>query len=339
MNKIKKSIFEIFWIVIQIVILWFTSKFLGLKSWSDFCKGILIFILLVCTLLQWFNKKTVFCTLLQWFNKKTVYRKIKNLTNKLIKHICKAFKGVDVFIKEPGGVLIIIFSDILKVLYIYISFSILIKLVYDKDITNIINYLIVIYIYILLLSRLIQKTIFNTGNVFVIALALFVLFLCIQLSDFDEFIVPVNITVVIPLVNWYYSESGQQFINKRSRGSSIVFKDETKMEWVFIKAVNVLFSVSLGIVVILKKFSVFKDNVLQNLSINKNISVFNITSDLLIKFNQSTALTFISVILFLIMFYIGPIFLGANSRYLKNQEQPVLEVSESIEVKKEKMNN
>lgn len=180
---------------------------------------------------------------------------------------------------------------------------------------------------------------FNTGNVFVIALVLFVLFLCIQLSDFDEFIVPVMITVVIPFVNWYYSESGQQFINERNRGPSIVFKDETKMEWIFIKAVTVLFSVSLGIVVILKKFSVFKDCVLQNLSLDKNISVFGIEPEVLIKFNQSTVLTGISIILFLIMFYIGPILLGTNSRYLKKQEQSVLEVSESIEVKKEEINN
>ena len=309
MNKIRKSIFDISWILIQVGIVWVLSEFCGLKSWYNFCKGILIFFLLCCTILQWFSV----------FHKKESF--FGKSIRKIFESICKPFKGESKSNKGEQGcsknivsvilnivsVILNIVSDVLKVIYISVTLSILIKLICSKD-AGWVNTLTVIFVYILLIWKFLKKnqTILINRNEWLVVIVIFILFVGVQVSSFDGFIVPVLITIVIPLVDWYYSESGKRFIDSRN-GVTAIVTDEMKMKWVRIKAVTVLFSISLGLVVVFKKICL-KDNIDQDVYWKKFIDFVAILDQM--GFGLNTLLLLSSFGIFSMMYYLLPILFG-----------------------------
>lgn len=133
-----------------------------------------------------------------------------------------------------------------EVVYLYFSVLILIKLVFGSDLFNVSSAIVIFYIYIWISMSSIR----NRQENFFISVIILVAIIIIQISDFENFIMPMIVLVVIPIINWYYSETRQLILDEENYKKP---DRELKKKWAKKKSVTVFFSISFTIVVIIKK--------------------------------------------------------------------------------------
>lgn len=350
MSRSIKQFYEIIWILVQVLILFIFSKCFGFKDRTDNFKTMYVLISLIITIYQWLEKENFFKLLINKvfyemgkksceFAKK-LYEKCKNkitieylepfyvlslffelslsyFLNKLyIK--CKNYISDLCELKDKRYILVFfgfveyligLFSDILKVLYLYFSILILIKLLFSRDlIIDVLNIAILYYIYILALLRVSGKRQQN----FIVGVVILIAVIIINISDFEEFISPIVVLIVIPFINWYYSET-RQLISDVEK-----FKEpdiETKKTWAKIKSVTVFLSISVSIAVIMKKLlsTNNKKDILENNNISLIEDAFGFG-----KISPSMLLSVATGVIFLILWSAvlkGPGFINKYTKY------------------------
>lgn len=343
MSRSIKQFYEIIWILVQVLILFIFSKCFGFKDRSDNFKTMYVLISLIITIYQWLEKESCFRLLID----KVFYetgKKSREIIKKIIKEdYVVPFYSISLFfelilfysslnklyikckncisnlreLKDKGhilvfldfvGFLIGLFSDILKVLYLYFSVLILIKLLFSRDLIDILDIAILYYIYILALLRVSGKRQQN----FIVGVVILIAVIIINISDFEEFISPIVVLIVIPFINWYYSET-RQLISDVEK-----FKEpdiETKKTWAKIKSVTVFLSISVSIVVIMKKLlsTNNKKEILENNNISLIEDAFGFG-----KISPSMLLSVATGVIFLILWNTvlkGPGFINKCTKY------------------------
>lgn len=350
MSRSIKQFYEIIWILVQVLILFIFSKYFGFKDRSDSFKTMYVLISLIITIYQWLEKENFFRLLID-----KVFYEMGKKSREIIKKIIKEdyvvpFYSISLFfelslfysslnklyikckncisnlreLKGKGyilvfldfvGFLIGLFSDMLKALYLYFSIIILIKLFIGRDLAGFLSIVILYYIYILALVRAAGKRQQN----FIVCVVILIAVIIINISDFEEFISPIVVLIVIPFINWYYSET-RQLISDAEK-----FKEpdiETKKTWAKIKSVTVFLSISVSIVVIMKKLlsTNNKKETLENNNISLIEDAFGIG-----KISPSMLLSVATGLIFLILWCAvpwgvkyGP---GFIDKYTKNKEK------------------
>ncbi len=137
-------------------------------------------------------------------------------------------------------------SGVLKVIYLYFSVLILIKLAFGPDLFGVSSTIVMYYIFILTLMSVARE---RQGSFF-ISVIILIATIIIQISDFEGFIMPLIVLVIIPFIDWYYSETCQIILYEEN------YKEpdrEIKKKWAEKKSLTVFFSISFTIVVIIKK--------------------------------------------------------------------------------------
>ena len=338
MSRSIKQFYEIIWILVQVLILFIFSKCFGFKDRSDNFKTMYVLISLIITIYQWLEKENFFKLLINKvfyemgkksceFAKK-LYEKCKN---KITIEYLEPFYVLSLFVEynSKSGIIrdclkcvklfIALVSGVLKVFYLYFSTLILIKLIFDSDLLDFSSIIVVFYVYILILMSVARE---SQGNFF-ISVIILIAIIIMQISNFEEFIMPMIVFVVIPFIDWYYSETRQLILDE---GNYKEPDKETKKRWAKTKSVTVFFSIAFAIVVIIKKLlpadikehidktsgDFYNNNPIKNL--------FKLES-----LQPSTLLSLATILIFIISWFGIPVVLKGISyisvRYAKCKEQ------------------
>lgn len=294
-NNSNKVCGDIIWIVCQVVLTFILSKCCNLKNWSEISKLTYILVLLVVTVYTWFFdiKKiigriyefiAVVCTLV-WLVIPVKEKKEKT-SNDYIEFW-------------------IVISCVLKVLYISMCAILITALLSgnDKGIEDRIIILgwayIFIFLCITIVSLIIKEITEKTRHY--ISIFLLIVFVILQLARFKELFAPVILTIIIPTFNWYFSKERLYFYEKTEDSIS-----EEKKEWGIYKTHFLIFSVAVGIVIIVKDMlsKNIKDVIFEKLSfflspITSNL--FNLHAQ---RINPNMVMLFAVALVYLVLLFV-----------------------------------
>ncbi len=368
MSRSIKQVFEIFWIFVQVKILYIFSTCYGFKDKSNTFKIIYTLFFLIITFYQWSDKERFFKLLID-----KLFYEIRKKSCGFIKKLCVKCKNkITIDYLEPFSVLSLIVklilsyflnlhvkkilnvvcvlnlsvkkivkdhlegrfircclkcvkltialaSSLFKVVYLYFSVLILIKLVFGSDLFDFSSTIAICYVFILILMSATRE---NQGN-FLISVIILITAIIIRISNFEEFIMPLIVLVVIPFINWYYSENRLLTLDEEN------YKEpdrEIKKKWAKIKSLTVFLSISFTIVVIIKKLlSPDTKKNIDEASSNfyNNISIKNFFG--LESLQSSTLLSLATILVFVIFSFCMPVVLKGISyisiRHAKCKEQ------------------
>ena len=196
--------------------------------------------------------------ILSYFSNLQIKKLYEKCKNKITIEYLEPFYVLSLFVEynSKSGIIrdclkcvklfIALVSGVLKVFYLYFSTLILIKLIFDSDLLDFSSIIVVFYVYILILMSVARE---SQGNFF-ISVIILIAIIIMQISNFEEFIMPMIVFVVIPFIDWYYSETRQLILDE---GNYKEPDKETKKKWAKTKSVTVFFSIAFAIVVIIKK--------------------------------------------------------------------------------------
>ena len=252
MNNIaKRKCYEIVLIAFQVGLTYVLSKYCNLKGWSEGYKLAYIIALLVITVYTWFFD----------IRKIMNIKSIKNIISKIYNFLVVVYVLVWLFsslerkkkekISNDYNELLILISNVLKIVYINVVFILISSLLFGKDmyINKIIPKIVVLYIFIYLCVTIvsISKKELKECTRNIITIISTVIIVILQLVNFKEVFVVLILTIIIPIVNWYFSKERLYFLNKTQQ---ISLEEEKK--WAIYKTHSVIFSVAIGIVLIIK---------------------------------------------------------------------------------------
>lgn len=268
MNNIaRRKCYEILWIAFQVGLTYVLSKYCNLKGWSECYKLAYIIALLVITVYTWF------------FNLKDI-KNIKNIIRKIYNFLVVACILVWLFFpfkrkkKEKTSndsyEAWVVTSNVLKILYLSIA-VILIRTLwngkdvyFDKIFLNLALLYIFIFLCVTIVSIFIKELKESTRHI--ITIFIVVIIIILQLVKFKEVFVALILTIIIPIVNWYFSKERVHFFNEAQKISL-----EEEKRWAIYKAHSLMFSMAIGIVLIIK--DVFGEEIISKLNSNSIIVI------------------------------------------------------------------
>lgn len=241
-NNFKRKCLEIAWIFFQVLLTFFLSIVANLKAWSVYCKLTYFIVLLVITACTWF------------------FDDIKKIISKIhrFKVVVCFLDWLDTLLKKVIGKIskdsiefLIVISNILKIVYIC-TVVILIRALligknsdFEKLVLNLAVLCIFIFLCVTLVSISLKELNECTRNIMTIFILVIIVF--IQLVKFKEVFVALILAIIIPTVNWYFSKERLYFFNETKKSSP---EDEKK--WAIYKTHSLMFSIAIGIVLIIK---------------------------------------------------------------------------------------
>lgn len=250
-NNAKRKCYEIVWIAVQVWLTYVLSTCGNLKTWSEVSKLTYIVAFLIITVCTWFFD----------IRKIMNIKSIKNIISKIYNFLVVVYVLVWLFsplerkkkekISNDYNELLILISNVLKIVYINVVFILISSLLFGKDtyINKIIPKIVVLYIFIYLCVTIvsISKKELKECTRNIITIISTVIIVILQRVNFKEVFVVLILTIIIPIVNWYFSKERLYFLNKTQQ---ISLEEEKK--WAIYKTHSLIFSVAIGIVLIIK---------------------------------------------------------------------------------------
>lgn len=250
-NNAKRKCYEIVWIAVQVWLTYVLSTCGNLKTWSEGSKLTYIVAFLIITVYTWFFD----------IRKIMNIKSIKNIISKIYNFLVVVYVLVWLFsplerkkkekISNDYNELLILISNVLKIVYINVVFILISSLLFGKDmyINKIIPKIVVLYIFIYLCVTIvsISKKELKECTRNIITIISTVIIVILQRVNFKEVFVVLILTIIIPIVNWYFSKERLYFLNKTQQ---ISLEEEKK--WAIYKTHSLIFSVAIGIVLIIK---------------------------------------------------------------------------------------
>lgn len=252
MNNIaKRKCYEILWIAFQVGLTYVLSTCGDLKTWSEGSKLTYILGFLIITVYTWF------------FDVRNIMniKSIKNMISKIYNFLVTMYVLVWLFflferkkkekISNDSNEVWIIISNVVKMLYISVVVILIRSLHFGKDeyFDKIFLKLVLFYIFIFLCVTIVSLSIKElkecTRHIITIFIVLIIIIL--QLVKFKEVFVALILMIIIPIVNWCFSKERLYFLNK---AREISLEEEKK--WAIYKAHSLMFSIAIGIVLIVK---------------------------------------------------------------------------------------